>query len=50
MRAVDEGGISSSITRIVTLDISAPVIENVSITPNPVSTGDLIDISVTVTD
>ena len=48
--AVDEGGMSSSITRIVTLDISAPVIENVSILPNPVSTGELIDISVTVTD
>ena len=48
--AVDEGGMQSSITRIVTLDISAPVIENVSITPNPVSTGDLIDISVKVTD
>ena len=47
---VDEGGMQSSITRIVTLDISAPVIENVSITPNPVSTGDLIDISVKVTD
>lgn len=48
--AVDEGGMSSSITRIVTLDVSAPVIESVSISPNPVSTGDLIDISVTVTD
>lgn len=48
--AVDEGGMSSSITRIVTLDILAPVIENVSITPNPVSTGELIDISVKVTD
>ena len=48
--AVDEGGMQSSITRIVTLDISAPVIENVSISPNPVSTGDLIDISVKVTD
>lgn len=48
--AVDEGGMSSSITRIVTLDISAPVIENVSISPNPVSTGELIDISVKVTD
>ena len=48
--AVDEGGMQSSITRIVTLDISAPVIENVSITPNPVSTGELIDISVKVTD
>lgn len=48
--AVDEGGMSSSITRIVTLDILAPVIENVSITPNPVSTCELIDISVKVTD
>ena len=47
---VDEGGMISSITRIVTLDISAPIIENVSITPNPVSTGELIDISVKVTD
>lgn len=48
--AVDEGGMESSVTRIVTLDISAPVISNIIITPNPVSTGELIDISVTVTD
>lgn len=48
--AVDEGGMISSITRIVTLDISAPVIENVTVFPNPVSTGELIAISVKVTD
>ena len=48
--AVDEGGMISSITRIVTLDISAPIIEDINITPNPVSTGDLIDIYVKVTD
>lgn len=50
IKSYDTGGLSSSVTRIVTLDIEAPVIEEISITPNPVSTGELIAISVKATD
>lgn len=48
--AYDKGGLSSSITRIATLDTKAPVIEDITITPNPVSTGEVFKISVQVTD
>lgn len=46
----DSGGLKTSVTRIVTLDTQAPTIEEISITPNPVSTGGLLAVSVKVTD
>lgn len=48
--ATDAGGISSSVTRIAVLDINAPVISDVAIASNPVSTGDILNVKVTVTD
>lgn len=48
--ATDAAKKTTTITRTVTLDTSAPVIGDVTITPNPVSTGDIIKISVKVTD
>lgn len=48
--ATDAGGISSSVTRVATLDLDAPVIRDVEITPNPVSTGDILNVKATVTD
>lgn len=50
IKSYDTGGLSTSVTRIVTLDIEAPVIEEISIAPNPVSTGELIAVSVKATD
>lgn len=48
--AKDSAGKTSSITRTVTYDADAPVISEVSVTPNPASTGDVLSISVKVTD
>lgn len=48
--ATDGVGRTSSVTRIVKYDNRAPVISNPVISPNPVSTGELFKISVTVTD
>ena len=48
--AKDSAGKTSSITRTVTYDAEAPVISEVSVTPNPASTGDILSISVKVTD
>lgn len=48
--ATDMGGISSSITRIAVLDLDAPIISDVEIIPNPVSTGEIFNIKVTATD
>lgn len=48
--ATDNGGLSSSVTRIVTLDTEAPVINSVEISPNPVSTGEVFKVTVKVTD
>lgn len=50
VKSYDTGGLISSVTRIVTLDTQAPVIEEISITPNPVSTGELLSVNVKVTD
>lgn len=50
IKSYDTGGLSSSVTRIVTLDTEAPVIEEISINPNPVSTGKLLSVNVKVTD
>ena len=48
--STDVGGLSSSITRIVTLDTSVPEITDITITPNPVSTGEVFKVTVEVTD
>lgn len=48
--ATDNGGLSSSVTRIVTLDTQAPVINSVEISPNPVSTGEVFTVTVKATD
>lgn len=48
--AKDSAGKTSSITRTVTYDAQAPVISEVNVTPNPASTGDILSISVKVTD
>lgn len=48
--ATDNGGLSSSVTRIVTLDTEAPVINSVEIIPNPVSTGEVFTVTVKATD
>lgn len=48
--ATDAAGKISSVTRVVTLDTQAPVISDINISPNPVSTGEVLNIQVTVTD
>lgn len=48
--ATDGVGRQSSVTRVVKYDNEAPVIINPILSPNPVSTGELFKISVTVTD
>ncbi len=46
--ATDAAGKSSSVTRTVTKDSSAPVIQSVSIAPNPVNAGSSVIISVVI--
>ena len=46
--ATDKAGKSTTVTRTIILDISVPEIETVTITPNPVNTGNSFVISVTV--
>lgn len=48
--AADAAGKSTTVTRTVTYNTSAPVISAVTITPNPVNTGNVFTISVTATD
>lgn len=48
--ATDAAGKSTTVTRTVTYNTSAPVISEVTITPNPVNTGNVFTISVTATD
>lgn len=48
--ATDAAGKSTTVTRTVTYNTSAPVISAVTITPNPVNTGNVFKISVTATD
>ena len=48
--STDAVGKSSSMTRTVTLDTHAPAVSSVEITPNPVDAGELITITLTVTD
>lgn len=48
--ATDMAGLTSSVTRNVTVDTGAPVFNSVTITPNPVDAGQTYIISVDVTD
>lgn len=48
--ATDVGGLKSTVTRIVTLDTKAPVISQITLTPNPVTTGEVFKVSVKATD
>lgn len=48
--ATSASGVTTTITRTVHLDTVAPTITNISITPNPVDTGNTYVLSVTVTD
>lgn len=48
--ATDAAGKSTTVTRTVTYNTSAPVISEVTITPNPINTGNVFTISVTATD
>lgn len=48
--ATDSAGKSTTVTRTVTLDTTAPTIKSVTITPNPVDCGKTYVISVEVTD
>ncbi|WP_411337232.1 Ig-like domain-containing protein [Ruminococcus gauvreauii] len=48
--STDSAGKSTTVTRTVTLDTTAPVISAVTLTPNPVDAGKTFVITVTVTD
>ena len=48
IKAVDKAGKVSTVTRTVTLDSSTPVIESITITPNPVNTSESMVIRVVV--
>ena len=50
VRATDNVDKSSEITRVVVLDLDPPVISEVVITPNPVSTEEYVNVSCKVTD
>ena len=48
IKSTDKAGKSTTVTRTVTLDTSVPVIESVTITPNPANTGQTMQIKVVV--
>ena len=48
--ATDSAGKTSTVTRHVTLDTGAPVIESAVIAPNPADSGEAITITAIVTD
>ncbi|WP_102400216.1 Ig-like domain-containing protein [Haloimpatiens massiliensis] len=50
IKAVDSAGLTSTVTRTVTLDTKAPTISAVAVTPNPVDCGKTFVITVTVND
>ena len=50
LTARDQAGKTTTITRKVTLDTTAPVFSDIVITPNPVSVGAGFTVSVTITD
>lgn len=47
--AKDSAGKSTTVTRTITLDTSAPVISSISIAPNPADTGETMVVTVVVT-
>lgn len=49
-KAISESGVETVVDRILYLDTHAPVIQSVTITPNPVDAGSTFTISVKVTD
>lgn len=48
--ATNAAGLTTTITRKVTLDTEAPTINSVELSPNPVNTGALLTVTVDVTD
>lgn len=48
--ATDQAGKATTVTRNVTLDTGAPVIQSITLTPNPIDAGKTFIISVEVTD
>lgn len=50
IKAVDSAGLTSVVTRSITLDTTAPTISAVTVTPNPVDSGKTFVITVTVSD
>lgn len=48
--AKDKAGKTTTVTRKVTVDTSAPVIKSVTLTPNPVDCGKTFIIAVEITD
>ncbi len=48
IKATDKAGKSTTITRKVTLDTSTPIIESVTLTPNPANTGATMTVKVVV--
>lgn len=48
IKVVDKAGKTTTITRTVTLDTSTPSIESITITPNPVNTGETMTVKVVV--
>lgn len=50
VKATDSAGLTSIVTRTVTLDTKAPTISAVTVTPNPVDSGKTFVITVTVSD
>lgn len=50
IKATDAAGLTTTVTRTVTLDQGAPVITDITLTPNPVDGGKTYTITVTVTD
>lgn len=50
VKAVDSAGLTSTVTRTVTLDTKAPTISAVTVAPNPVDAGKTFVVTVTVSD
>lgn len=50
VRAVDNGGLQSTVSRTVTVDTGAPVIQSITLSKTTANAGEVIKISVVVTD
>lgn len=50
VKATDAAGLTSTVTRTVTVDTKAPTISAITVTPNPVDAGKTFVITVTVSD